>query len=534
MPKENIDMKLRSLWIGASILLCAVIVAGCKVGPNYHTPSMDMPSKYGESTTRPTSQPAVDMTRWWDAFGDPMLDQLIQDAVEHNLTLKAAEARIRQARAQRGVVAADWWPTVNVNGSYAREKSQGRGSNTSNNPSNNTNSSGNNSGSSGNTSGNTGGNTSGNAGANVVSSRWGNLFNAGFDATWEIDVFGSVARNVEAADYDIQTAVEDRHDTLITLLAEVAVDYIDLRGAQRDLVITQDNLRSQQDTLNLTRERFRAGISSDLDVARAEAQVSTTYSTIPTLEQQIRQLIHALGVLTGKDPDALSSTLTPPQDLLLSPPALPLGLPSDLLRNRPDVRKAERQLAASTARIGVATADLFPRFSMTGTYAFEATKANKLFTDPSNFLSIGPSVSWPIFDAGRIRANIEVQNSLQEQALDNYEQTVLTAMQNVEDSLIAYDREQARRVALAQSVASNRRAVDLSTQLYSRGLIDFLSVLDAQRSLFIAQDLLVRSDTIVSENLIALYKALGGGWDQTPPPPPYVDASEVMTPNHQK
>ena len=276
------------------------------------------------------------MTHWWDAFSDPLLNEVIDDAVQHNLDLRFATAQIKQARAQRGVVAADWWPTVNVDGSYERRRSVGLGNN--------------------------GGQVNNNFGENGVSSRWGNLYNAGFDATWELDVFGAVSRNVEAANGDVQAAVENRREVLITLLAEVAVDYVDLRGAQRDLVITQNNLRSQQDTLNLTRERFRAGISSDLDVARAEAQVATTYSQVPSLESQIRQLIHALGVLTGKDPEALSAKLTPPKDLLLNPPAVPLGLPSDLLRNRPDVRQAERQLAAATARIGVATADLFPRF----------------------------------------------------------------------------------------------------------------------------------------------------------------------------
>src|SRR5581483_10738867 len=200
----------------------------------------------------------------------------------------------------------------------------------------------------------------------------------------------------------------------------------------------------------------RAGISSDLDVARAEAQVETTASTIPSLEAQIRQLIHALGVLTGKDPEALSAMLTPSRELTRQLPDVPLGMPSDLLRNRPDVRRAERQLAAATARIGVATADLFPRFSLTGSYAWTATKANKLFTDSGNFWSIGPSVSWPIFDAGRIRSNIEVQNARQEEALAAYEKAVLTAMQEVEDALVAYDREQARRVVLARAVASNQ------------------------------------------------------------------------------
>jgi len=489
-----------SKTVGA-LIISGLVIVGCKVGPNYKTPETKSPELWGESTTRPTSRPAVDLKRWWDAFDDPQLNAIIDDAVRYNYTLKLASAHVREARAQRGVVAADWWPTVNVDGNYSRQRRTAA-------------SSGAISGTNGATNGNTGGVAVGNG-----RDRYSSLWDAGFDATWEIDVFGSVARNVEAANADIQAAYEDRNDVLVSLLAEVAVNYVDLRGAQRDLIITQNNLKSQQDTLNLTRERFRAGISSDLDVARAEAQVYTTASQVPALETQIRQAIHRLGVLTGRDPQALSAELTPPKDLVMNLPAVPLGMPSELLRQRPDIRRAERQLAAQTARVGVAVADWFPKFSLTGSYAWQADKAVHLFRDSSNFWSIGPSVSWPIFDAGRIRSNIEVQNALQEQALDTYSNTVITAMQDVEDAIVALDREQARRVALAQSVASNRRAVDLSLQLYQRGLVDFLSVLDAQRALFIAEDLLVRSDTFVFEDLISLYKALGGGWDYSLNPP---------------
>jgi NodT family efflux transporter outer membrane factor (OMF) lipoprotein len=474
--------------------LVLVVIAGCKVGPNYQNPKMPMPAQFGESTTRPTSRPSVDMTRWWDAFDDPLLNSIIDDAVQHNLDLKSATARLRQERALRGVTAADWFPTVNVDGSYDRQRRTGITSGT--------------------ISG-TGGN--GNGGTTINgTNRYSSLWSTGFDATWELDIFGSVSRNVEAANADVEAAVFDRRDVLVTLLAEVASDYIDLRGAQRDLTITRNNENSQQQTLNLTRERFRAGIASDLDVAQAEAQVATTDSAIPTLEAEIRRDIHALGVLTGKDPEALSAQLSPPKDLLVKLPAVPLGMPSQLLQRRPDIMRSERQLASATALVGAAVADWFPKFSLTGSYSWQATKAAHLFSDANNFWDIGPSVTWPIFDAGRIRANIQVQNALTDQALDTYEKTVLTALQDVEDSMINYDREQARRVALAQAVSSNRRAVDLSNQLYSRGLIDFLTVLDSERQLFTAEDLLVRSDTAVSQDLIALYKALGGGWENTP------------------
>jgi NodT family efflux transporter outer membrane factor (OMF) lipoprotein len=408
-----------------------------------------------------------------------MLDQLAAEAVESNLDLRVATARILEARANRGVVAADLYPNVDVSGSYSRN------------------------------------NLSKNAHGGVVGVRQYDFWQAGFDASWEIDVFGGVARSVEAAQADIEGAIEARRDTLVTLLAEVARNYIELRGAQRQLFITQQNLKSQTDTLDLTEQRFQAGLTSELDVARQRAQVESTASQMPSLQTTIRQSIHQLSVLLGQAPGALSERLSPQRPLPQAPVALPVGLPSELLRRRPDVRQAERALAAATARIGTATADLFPRFSLTGSFGQEATQFKKIFDAGSNVWSIGPAISWPIFDAGRIRANIRVQNARQEQALAQYEQVVLISLRDVEDALIAYDREQARRLSLSNAVDANRRAVDLSNQLYQRGLIDFLSVLDAQRSLFLSEDALARSDTTVSTNLVAVYKALGGGWEET-------------------
>jgi NodT family efflux transporter outer membrane factor (OMF) lipoprotein len=293
----------------------------------------------------------------------------------------------------------------------------------------------------------------------------------------------------------------------------VARDYIDLRGFQHDLAITENNLKSQQETLDLTRKRFNAGISSDLDVAQAEAEVETTQASIPSLETTVRQDIYAISTLCGQTPEELSGELSPEKPMPNKWPMVPLGMPSDIVRHRPDVRRAERQLAAANANVGVATADLFPKFSLTGSYGWDATKLGGLFSDPANTWAVGPNVTWPIFSAGQIQANIRVQNALQAQAVATYSEAVLTALQDVENSLVAYHREQDRRIALAQAVASDQRAFDLSTQLYQRGLVDFLSVLDSERALYTAQDLRVRSDIAVSEDLIALYKALGGGWE---------------------
>ena len=467
----------------------ALIIGGCTVGPDYRTPATTMPDAWGElgesgAATGPATRPisASPVVQWWKTFEDPELNTLVERAVAANRDLRRARARVREARAQRDVVRADLFPKANVDASY----SNSRFSN-----------------------GNTGSATSGNFGGLGDQ----NLYQAGFDASWEIDVFGGVRRSVEAANYDLAAAIEDQRDIVISLLAEVARNYVDLRGFQRQLTIAQENLQAQQQTLELTQNRLKAGVATDLDLARAQAQVSTTASQIPTLEASARQSIHRLGTLLGSDPMSLSKDLSPTKPIPRPPPALPVGVPSELLRRRPDIRRAERQLAATNARIGVATADLFPKFSLTGSLGLQSSKISNLLEYSSRFYSIGPSISWPIFDAGRIRANIRVQNAREEQAVATYEQAVLTALQEVEDALVNYTREEARRRTLADAAEANRRAVQLANQLYAAGRTDFLSVLQAQRDLFASQDALVQSNRTVSTNLVTLYKALGGGWE---------------------
>jgi NodT family efflux transporter outer membrane factor (OMF) lipoprotein len=343
------------------------LISGCMVGPNYKLPKQDVPAKFSESfsgttATQPSTRPvaSVDVTRWWQSFNDPMLNSLVERATQNNLDLRVATARIVEARAQRGVTGAGLWPEIDVGGSYTHNKASKNGIGV---------------GSSGGATG-AGGSTS-----IPLFSRESNLYRVGFDSTWELDVFGGVRRSIEAANADIQSAVENRRDVLITLLGDVARNYVELRGAQRQLSITNENLRAQQETLELTKQRFRAGLTSELDVVRAQAQVETTASQVPTLEAQIRQSIHQLGLLLGQPPGALSAELTPVQPLPISAPApdVPVGLPSELLRRRPDVRRAERNLAAATARVGEAAADYLPRFSLTGSYGLQSQKSNTLF-----------------------------------------------------------------------------------------------------------------------------------------------------------
>jgi NodT family efflux transporter outer membrane factor (OMF) lipoprotein len=300
---------------------------------------------------------------------------------------------------------------------------------------------------------------------------------------------------------------------LVTLLAEVARNYTELRGAQQQITIAEANLRAQQETLDITNTRFDAGLVSDLDVQRAKAQVDTTASQIPTLTTSAQQSIHLLSVLLGEEPGALTDELSNETPIPQTPPVIPVGLPSELLRRRPDVRRAERQLAAQTARIGVATSDLFPKFSLTGFLGLTSSKFSKLSNSGSTTWSILPGVSWPVFDFGRIRSNIAVENAREQQAAIFYEQTVLTSLREVADSMIAFSQEQTRHENLAGAVEANQRAVKLANDLYKQGLTDFLSVLQAQRDLFVTEDALVQSTSSVSSNLVALYKALGGGWE---------------------
>jgi NodT family efflux transporter outer membrane factor (OMF) lipoprotein len=496
MGRSSHALPLRWRHAGATLgaFAFALLIAGCKVGPNFHSPQTETPESWYGPVPENAGAGRVDLSRWWASFDDPVLDSMVERAMASNLDLKQAEARLREARALRGVVAAGLFPTVDVGGSYSRTSAEIP------------------------------------KGSFRDFARGRNLFRAGFDAAWELDIFGGVRRDIEASEADIQAAVEDRRDVLVTLVSEVAQDYTDLRGFQQQLVIARQNLDAQQHSVRVTEERLRAGLIGRLDVANAQAQAATTESQIPQIESSIQQAIYALGVLLGKPPAALADELSPPAAIPAAAPRVPVGLPSDLLRRRPDIRRAEAQLHAATARIGVATADLFPRFSLTGSLGLESDQLASLVNWGSRSYSFGPSVSWPIFDAGRIMANVRVQNAREEQALITYQKTVLTAMQDTETALIALAKESRHRAALEKALAANREAVDLSTTLYTHGQTDFLNVLQAQRSLYSTQDALVQSDRARASDLIALYKALGGGWDfeaaSSPPPASQPDRPE--------
>jgi len=498
--------------IARRLALLAGLLAGCMVGPDYHSPKPAVPAQFlnpsapATTQTSATSAQPVEVAQWWHNFNDPELDSLICRAVDANLDLRQATSRLRQARAQRGIAGSALYPQVDANGSYTRSGTGNGGTKS----------------------------TTTKKGRVVTesTSTKSDFYIAGFDASWEIDVFGGERRGVENADANIAAAIEDRRDVLVTLLAEVATDYVALRQFQLELAIAQQNLVSDQHIEALTREKFGAGFAAQLDVAQAAAEVAATQSEIPTLETSARQEIYSLSILLDRPPGALVQELSQTKPIPLTPPRVPIGLPSDLIFRRPDIRESDALFHAATANVGVATAQLYPTFSLNGDINVQSSKFDGLGNWANNVWQFGPSITWPIFTAGRIRANIEVQNALEEQALLTYDQAVLTALSDVENALVAYANEQQRRAALVDSVQYNRQALDLSTRLYNAGLTEFLNVLTAERSLYGAEDSLAQSQGAVASDLAALYKALGGGWEIDPdapeyPPPPATQPSEA-------
>lgn len=487
-------------------LILVLVNAACMVGPNYKRPKIELPQDWIGAAVHPEGVPATqaskasaaaaDVARWWMVLDDPILDTLIERAVESNLDLQQAAARVRQARASRGAAESGLFPTVDTSARYSRSGT-GAGDNDNGGDTNITLPDG----------------TVVNRPGNTARSTKRDNLRAGFDAAWELDVFGGIRRDVETAKAQEDAAVEDWRNVLVTLVSEVALNYVDLRQFQRQNDIAVKNLALQEQTAGVTRERRKAGFVSPLDVANSEVLVASTRSQLPSLQTQERQAIFNLSVLLGQNPSALLEELSHGGPIPTLPNDVPIGLPSDLLLRRPDIRRAEANAHAATARIGVATADLFPRFTLTAGLGLQGDRFEAMGDRRNYFWSYGPSVSWPLFDAGRIRSNIRVTEASQEEALLAYRSTILAALQEVETALVAYANEQERRQYLIHAVEESRRAVALSTQLYTQGNVEFLDVLSAQRALLNSEDALVQSDRTVVTNLIAVYKALGGGWE---------------------
>jgi NodT family efflux transporter outer membrane factor (OMF) lipoprotein len=339
------------------------------------------------------------------------------------------------------------------------------------------------------------------------------VYQAGFDASWEIDLFGAKRRALEATTAEWEGAIASRDDAMVSLLAEVARNYVELRGGQLRLEIARRNLKMQEEALELTRARFQSGVATELDVTRAAALLASMHAAIPPLETALRRSMYGVAFLLGREPGDLVSELSPSKPIPPVPPEIPIGLPSDLLSRRPDVRRAERQLAAETARVGLAKSDWFPKLSLTGDAGLESVSLGKWFEPASEFWSLGPTVQWRALDFGRVRAEVRAQTAVQAAALATYEKAVLNALQEAESAVVAYAQEQNRHGALVAEVAENRRSLTMANGLYTAGRVNYLDVLDAERAFYQSEDELAVSAEAVSIDLVALYKVLGGGWE---------------------
>jgi NodT family efflux transporter outer membrane factor (OMF) lipoprotein len=522
-------------------LALALAASGCAIGPRYTPPQPVLPEAYSgapasasadSGTTRVV--PGVEaMTRWWFIFNDPELNSLVDRAVRGNLDLQLALSRVRQARTQRTSIAARLWPELDASGGYFRGRGSenvvlpfgsgaGAASGSSAKATQGTASKETSDGdlSSGNTTSNPPVTPSASPGAPLNPLGEGgfpgvttNLYQVGVDASWEIDIFGGNKRALEAVDAGAQAAEEARRSVLVSLLAEVANTYLELRLTQQRLQIAQDNLAAQRTTLELVEAKARHGFATDLDVAQQRAQVLATSATLPALETATRQTRHLLAFLLGTPPTALDTELAGMPAAWPLPALVPVGVPSDLLRRRPDIRRAERELAEATAGVGVASADLLPKFDLTGSLGLDSTSPGNLLAWGSRYYSIAPGVRWPILDWGRIRANIRLQSEREDEAFLNYQKTVLQALKDVEDALVRYTGEETRRTALAAARDAARQAHELAGKSYAHGLTDLMPTLDSQRELLRADDTLAQSDGALRQDLITLYKALGGGWE---------------------
>jgi outer membrane protein, multidrug efflux system len=439
------------------------------------------PTGWATTSARGTVPQQPPTPEWWTSFQDAELTQLVQRAVVNNLDLKLAATRVEEARAVRGIEKSALYPSVAAGTSVTRQRQRVP--------------------------------TVTSTGPSAFRALELNDFRIGFDSSWELDVFGRIRDEVKAATNDFRAAEEDRRDVLVILLGDLATTYADLRGFQLRLQIAEGNIQSQKDTVALTQARAKAGLATDLDVERAIARQETTSAVVPSLQAAIASSIYRLSVLLGAEPGALRTELEASAPVPPVPPDVPVGLPSDLLKRRPDVRRAEVEIASAAARVKGAKAEYFPRFTLLGTAGRQATQLHDLSLSLGNFFSVGPAITLPVFTGGRIRSNIALQNARLTQAQLRYRSTVLVALQETEDALVNYSFEQERRVHLQDSVARNQTAVQLSRERYRSGLADFLTVLDAERQLYNSEDLLAQSQIAVTTNLIALYRALGGGWE---------------------
>jgi multidrug efflux system outer membrane protein len=477
-----------------ALFALAAALSGCAVGPNYVRPTTHVAKRFptappgiASGSSKSIYSSAQAQVEFWKQFDDPVLDNMVADALKANYDLRIALGRLVQARALRNESLYDLAPTVTASGGYTKQR------------------------------------------VPAVEDPFGGpyhtkMYDAGFDAAWELDIFGGVRRGIEARNAELEGEVANLHDVQVSVIAEVARNYFELRGEQTQLAVARANVKNQRQVLALAQAQLEAGSGTDLDVARAQAQLDTTLSTIGPLEAAVSRSIHRLSVLTGRQPDALTPVLSAPHALPPLPPIVPVGTPEELLRRRPDIRAAERNLAASTALVGVAVSNLFPKVTFTGSFSFAAAEPAGLGTGGSRGYVIGPGITWAAFNLGRVRAQIAGARAGAVIALDQYRKTVLNALEETEDALVTQDRDRDQLLHAEDAARASATAARLAEVRYKGGMVDFLSVLDAERTQLQAEDALARARTGAATSLIAVYKALGGGWE-TAPLPRYTEAS---------
>jgi len=460
----------------ATLGVLLLLTGACMVGPDYKTPDAAVHDAWieGGEDTR-VKRDAAQQREWWKTLNDPVLDALIAKAHGQNLSLRAAGVRVLQAMAARGISVGQLFPQVQeLNGDYTRAKASENGP----------------------------------PGPTYTSS-WG----LGFDAAWELDFWGKFRRNIEASDAELDASLATYDDVMVTLVSEVALAYVDLRTTQARIQIAHDNVKQQEDSTRLAEERFQAGATSELDPTQVKTLLAQTRAEIPSLEAQLRQAMYRLTFLLGEPPRDILEELGQPGRIPTAPAEIAVGIPADLLRRRPDIRLAERQAAAQSARIGVAQAELYPAFFLSGSLGLQAGSASNLFDGGSWTGSITPGFSWPIFNYGRLKNNVRVQDAAFQAAILNYRNAVLAAAQEVESGLVGFLRGQERAALLQEAVALSEKSLELARVQYAEGTADFQRVLDALTGLQQVQDALVTAQGRVVASLIATQKSLGGGWE---------------------
>ncbi|HEX4023104.1 MAG TPA: efflux transporter outer membrane subunit [Steroidobacteraceae bacterium] len=470
-----IRRKIRS---AASLLVLASSLTACAVGPNYERPHTEVAPVFADAgASLYSSQQA--QAQFWKQFGDAALDSLVADALLANEDLRIAVGNLAQARALRRQSVYDLAPTVTAAGGHQTQQIPQ---------------------------------------VEVGFPYSSSYYDTSLDASWELDLFGRVRRELQASTADLQAEEANLRAVQVSVIAQVARTYFELRGEQARLEVARRNVVNQQEALRLTRAQLDAGRATELDTSRAQAQLSTTLSTIDPLQAEVSGSIHRLGVLTGREPDALQTLLSAPRDLPPLPRNIAVGDPEELLRRRPDIRVAERQLAASSARIGVAIGDLFPKVTFVGSFGFDAATLSGLGTAASRAYTIGPGISWAAFNLGRVRAQVGAQRAQNYTALAQYEQTVLRALEEIEDALVTHARTRDELMHAADAAQASATAARLARTRYEEGAVDFLEVLDAERTQLQAEDHLAQSRTDAVTSLVAVYTALGGSWEGAPFP----------------